>query len=117
VEPAIKQAEYAVSLDDELAPVRVSLGIIYLRTGRHEEAITEFRHALILEQNHTDALLGLAQAYEKNQELDRAESMYRQAIQSKPDYWSGYNKFGLFYFNQGRYEDAKEQFEQIIKRK
>ncbi|HKH98819.1 MAG TPA: tetratricopeptide repeat protein, partial [Candidatus Sulfotelmatobacter sp.] len=43
-----------------------------------------------------------------------AEAAYKKAIALRPDYWDGYNSLGLFYDDQGRYEDAFKQLQRAI---
>ena len=45
------------------------------------------------------------------EKIEEAEATYRRAIEMKPDYWGGYDNLGLFYYTQGRYEDATAQFQ------
>ncbi len=115
VAPALENARQAESLDRRLVPVRVVQGRIQTGTGRYDEAIATFRGALAVEPNHTDALLGLADAYYQNGDVTQAEPLYKRAIDTKPDYWIGYNRLGRFYFRIGRVKEATRQFEQIIR--
>lgn len=115
VAPAIQSAKQAETLNRRLVPVRVVLGRIQTGTGRYDEAIATFRGALAVEPNHTDALLGLAQAYYLSGDVEQAEPLYKRAIETKPDYWIGYNQLGGFYFRIGRAREAARQFEQIIR--
>lgn len=46
--------------------------------------------------------------------LQEAESVYKKAIELKPDYWGGYNDLGVFLYRHGRYEDAIQQFKQVV---
>ena len=91
VESALKNCEHAVKLDDMLAPVHVTLGLIHTGTGNHEEAIREFQRALGLDPVSAAANRGLAKAYEVQGRPQEAEATYQKAIDLKPEYWAGYN--------------------------
>jgi tetratricopeptide (TPR) repeat protein len=43
-----------------------------------------------------------------------AEDAYKEAIALRPHYWAGYNWLGIFYFQQGRPEEAVPQFERVV---
>ena len=45
----------AIRLNDMLAPVRVTLGMIYHGTGEYEKSVTEFEAALALDTANADA--------------------------------------------------------------
>ena len=114
VEPAVKNCEHAVELNDLLAPVHVTLGMIHTGTGRYEEGIQELQRALALDPQSAAAYRELAKAYEAQGRLRRAEATYQKAIELKPEYWAAYNNLGVFYFKQGRYEEAVKQFHLVV---
>jgi tetratricopeptide (TPR) repeat protein len=103
-----------VELNNLLAPVNVTLGLIHTGTGRYDEAIQQFQRALAADPVSAAAYRGLAKSYESMGRLKEAESTYQKAIELKPDYWAGYNDLGAFYYREGRYEDAATQFRQVL---
>ena len=104
----------ALKINNELAPVNVTMGLIALGTGQYNESTVFFNHALEVDPKDASAYRGLAKAYEARGSLDQAESTYRQAIHLKPDYWAGYNDLGVFYYRHSQYEKAIDQFKQVI---
>jgi tetratricopeptide (TPR) repeat protein len=78
--------------------------------GHVEQAITDFELVLKQRPDDAEALLGLARAYERKPDPQKAEQLYQQAISLRPDYWAGYNELGAFYFDQGRTEEAARQW-------
>jgi len=110
---AIKNSERAVVLNDRLAPVHATLGLVYERTGRYENAIAEFESALAIDSLSAMAYRGLAGAYDELGEMKRAEATYFKAIVLKPDFWGGFNDLALFYYRQGRYREAFQVFGKI----
>jgi len=115
VENAIENSQRAVELNDRLAPVHVTIGLIHKGTGRYEEAVQEFQLALKLDSVNHDAYRGLAGSYEALNKIGQAESTYQKVIILKPDYWAGYFDLGLFYVYQGRHEDALKQLHKVVK--
>jgi serine/threonine-protein kinase len=113
-ERGIESCRRAYELNDMLAPVRVTLGIIRRGTGEYEKAVTEFKQALALDPTNADAYRGLAGVYSDLQKFDEAESTYKKAIDVKPEYWAGYDDLGLFYYDRGRYDDALAQYRRAV---
>ena len=96
----------AIEINDLLAPVHVTLGIINRGTGRYREAIDEFEKARRINPASYEAHLELAIAYQKLDWVEEAEEIYLEAIALRPDYWSGYTNLGYFYYRNGRLDDA-----------
>lgn len=114
VDEAVKDCQRAFKLDSVLAPVNVTLGIVYSGIGRYEDAVKQFNRALSNDPTNSEAYRGLAKVYESLEQYDDAESTFKRAIGLKPDYWAGYNDLGVFYYKNGRYEEAIGQFKKVI---
>ncbi len=114
VEKAVKQCEQAASLNSQLAPVQITLGIIHAGTGKYDDAIEDFKNALDIDPKNAAAYRGLGKAYESKEMYKEAELTYKKAIEIKPSYWAGYNVLGAFYSKHSRYEDAIPQFLQVV---
>jgi len=114
VEHAINNGQRAVELNDFLAPVHITLGLIHKGTGRYQEAIQEFKQALKLDPVSHDAYRGLAIAYLRLNKVEQAEATLRKVIELKPDYWAGYYDLATFYLNLGRHEDAVKQLHKAV---
>jgi len=114
IKQAAQNCQQAVELNDLIAPVHITLGLIQIETGRYKEALAEFQKALEIDPVNADAYRGRAKAFMAQGKLEEAELTYKKAIEMKPDYWGGYNDLGVFYFRHGRYEDAVPQFHHVI---
>lgn len=114
VENAIENSQRAVELNDQLAPVHVTMGLIHHGTGRYEEAIEEFQQALKLDPVSHEGYRGLAKAYAALNQMEKAEATYQRVIELKPDYWAGYFDLGSFYWRQGRLEDAEKVLNETV---
>jgi len=97
-----------------LAETHVTLGTVYVGTGRTAEAAAEFRKALAIDPGSDAAYRGLARAEEAAGNLAAAEETYRTASRARPDYWAGHNDLGVFLFRHGRYEEAREAFQRVV---
>ena len=111
---ARKSSEAALKLNDKLAEVYITLGMILSGTGRYDEAIQDFQKALAIEPINPDVYRGLAKTYQGMGRLNDAESTYLKAIAVRPSYWGFHNDLGGLYFRLGRYADAEKQFQSIV---
>jgi TolB-like protein/Flp pilus assembly protein TadD/DNA-binding winged helix-turn-helix (wHTH) protein len=104
----------ALELNPNLDAVHMSLGKLFQFTGRYEEALEEFQQALASNPDNVGALSGTGAIYAELQQPDKAEEILRRATGLQPGNWDPYNRLGAFYFNQGRYADAAEQYEIVV---
>lgn len=113
-----KSAQYcerAYGVDPTIPLVYVILGRVHDLEGHPDLAILEFKHALQLDPNNSDAIAGLAHSYENTRQTALAEATYTKTIEMRPEDWSGYNNLGNFYQRLGRYRDAIEQYRSGIR--
>jgi len=108
-ELAVYNSRRAIELNDQAAPVHVTLGVIYRGKGRYEEAIEQFKQALRLSPNNRNASRELARAFETHNMAAEAESTFQSIIKQWPDHSGAYADLGLFYTRRGRHADALEQ--------
>jgi serine/threonine-protein kinase len=111
---AVEACHLAAQLNDNLASVHNTLGLIAQGQSKYEEAATEFQRAIALDDTSAGAYRGLAYSYEALGKAADAENTYRRAIEMRKDYWGGYSALGSFYANRARYEDAAAQFRRVI---
>jgi len=114
VDLARRACERALKLNDLLAPVHVTLGIIHAGTGQAEKALADFDRALALDPVDADALRAKARAYEALGRPGDAEAALRKAVELHPAYWGTRSQLGAFYFRQGRYGEAERAFRQAL---
>jgi tetratricopeptide (TPR) repeat protein len=111
---ALEACNKAAQLNDQLAPVHVTLGLIYQSRGKDQDAVKEFRRALELDSTSDAAYVGLATSYASLGRNQEAEDAYRRAIELHKDYWGGYSALGAFLAKQGRYDEAAAQFKRVV---
>jgi serine/threonine protein kinase/tetratricopeptide (TPR) repeat protein len=112
---ALFSCESAYRLDNRLARVHTTLGMVYTGTGRPEKGAAELNRAIVMEPRSSEAYRELGRAYEAMGKTDEAESTYRKAIQLQPDSWPCYWNLGAFYYRRARYEEAESQFLEVIR--
>jgi serine/threonine protein kinase/tetratricopeptide (TPR) repeat protein len=113
VAPADKSCQIALSLNSQLAPVYVTLGIIQEGTGHHDEAIKALLKALELEPINANAYGELGKVYEAVTRFKDAESTFQKATQLRPGDWTSLYDLGTFYYRQGRYSQAIPLLQQV----
>jgi serine/threonine-protein kinase len=113
-EQAKKSSAAAIGLNDKLAQVYVTLGMVHTGTGRYEEAVQNLQKALVLDPINSDAYRELAKTYQRMGKLKDAESTYMNAIAVRPGYWGTHNELGGFYYRLGRYAEAEKEFRSVV---
>jgi eukaryotic-like serine/threonine-protein kinase len=107
---ARKACDQAIALGNAGAEGHMCLGTLARDTGKYADAADQFQKALQLEPANELAAIGLAMAYEKLNQLEKAEAAYKQIIALRPNYWRGYNLLGGFYFRNADYARAEGNF-------
>ncbi len=84
----------------------ICLGMVDDGTGQYEKAAEQFQQAVQLDPTNDAAYRGLAGAYQRLNQPDKAEETYKRAISLRPQYWRGYHVLGVFYWSRAEYEKA-----------
>ncbi|WP_299581745.1 type IV pilus biogenesis/stability protein PilW [uncultured Microbulbifer sp.] len=101
-----------VNLENALE-THVQLGIRYLQSDENRElARRHFNKALELGRKNPMAHHGLALLYQADGELKVAESHFKKALRYDDDFSMARTNYGVFLYQQERYEAALEQFRQ-----
>ena len=111
---AEEEALRALKKDATLAESHVSLGTIYLGTGKADSARVAFTQAVTIDPGSDAAYRGLAKAHEGIGDLVAAEQTFEKAIAAKPDYWAGHNDLGGYYYRHGEFEKAAQCFQRVV---
>jgi eukaryotic-like serine/threonine-protein kinase len=113
VEPARKNCQLALALNNQIAPVYLTLGIIEEGAGHNELALDALEKARQLEPANPNVFSELGAVHEAMGKFDLAESSFQAATKLRPDDWTSLNSLGLFYYRRGRYQDAILLFRKI----
>jgi serine/threonine-protein kinase len=103
---AVQNLNVALGLNDRLAPVHVTRGIIQGGTGQPEQAIASFQRALQLDPINASAYSELGQAYENLGKFDLAQATFEKAAQLRPNDLTSTSDLGMFYYRRARYDNA-----------
>lgn len=104
----------AAELDNSVPATFVTLANVHDALGKHDLALQEFQHALVLDPKDAAALDGLARSYENSGRVADAEKTFEKAAALQPDNWYGYNALGAFYDRQGKYPQAVSAYQQAL---
>ncbi len=126
-----EKAEQALRKTMEFYPdkpiLKADLGVIYLKSGRPDEAQKVLQEALRAERNNGFASFYLAMAYEKTGKLKEASDLYEELLIMMPDYTKlyyelanlkaklnshdeGYYYYGYYYWYEGDLFNARNYF-------
>jgi tetratricopeptide (TPR) repeat protein len=141
---AIDEFHYVLAQDPSRAKTHHLLGVTFLEGGHIDRAIPEFQKATILDPRHLSSFILLSEAYLKrkdythatatlkkaqslapdNQKVNRllgqalgGEKNYPQALTAflkAGDEAQAYNNIGVYYFMDGRYEEAAKCFQRAM---
>ncbi|MCB9831038.1 MAG: tetratricopeptide repeat protein [Planctomycetes bacterium] len=97
--------------------IQLSRGLSLVRDGRHGEAVAEFRRAAALEPGDPQVATLLALGLMALDRDDEAESVYRAALELKPDDLPLRAAYRDFLAARGRSVEAEEEGRQIERRR
>ena len=98
----------------DLAPVHRIAGILEQNAGHYELAENEYRRAIELEPNTSDAYRQLGQVLERNNRSDEALAAYRRAVEIEPQYYRNQQALAALYLDQAKYSDAADHFAKTV---
>jgi len=101
-------------LNDQLAPVHVTLGLVQMARGQHASAIASLQQALALEPRDADALRELANSYDAADRTKDAEETFRRAIELRQNSWVAYKDLALFLNRHGRLAESIPFLQHVV---
>lgn len=106
----------AIKLYPKFSEARNNLGRLYIDLGRYDEAITQF---VIVTKDLTyqapeKAFLNLGLAYMKKGALPLALNNFKKSMESNIRFCPAYNYYGQALFQQQKYMDAIDSFDQAL---
>ncbi|MBK5536878.1 type IV pilus biogenesis/stability protein PilW [Pseudomonas sp. TH05] len=97
---------------DEARQAYVQLGLGYLQQGMTERAKVPLKKALELDESDADANAALGLVFQAEMEPKLADEHFRKALASRPADARILNNYGSFLFEEKRYKEAYQRFEQ-----
>jgi type IV pilus biogenesis/stability protein PilW len=119
IQPAFVEFQKALELNPNDKNIHNAIGVIYLqKLENYPKAIKHFKEALRIDENFSEALNNLGNAYAKIGEFDKAIDAYKRAI-SNPIYKNvalALNNLGMVYYRLTKYDEATDAFKEALKR-
>ncbi|WP_445379763.1 type IV pilus biogenesis/stability protein PilW [Pseudomonas syringae] len=97
---------------EEARRAYVQLGLGYFQQGQTERAKVPLKKALELDNSDAQANAALALVFQTEMEPELAEQYFRKALAASNNETRIVNNYGSFLFEQKRYKEAYERFEQ-----
>jgi tetratricopeptide (TPR) repeat protein len=89
-------------------------GNVLSELGRHDEAVRQLRHSLLVRPGSAETLFNLGNALVKVQRFEEAIEAFAAAIATRPDFADALQNYGDLLREMGRYGDAAIQFRKAI---
>ena len=115
LDEAVINAEKAVSLNPNLAPVQVALGRVQTSLGNYDLAFAAIEKALELDPNQAEAHLAIAKIYERQGRLEKAEDSFEMALVLDQNSLLIRDSYANFLFRQSKAEAAAKQWRAVIR--
>lgn len=113
---ALKELLAAAELDPENSYIQNNLGIIYFMREKYELSYKYFSKAIDLNPHFTEAKNNLARLYIEQKQYSKAQKILDTVLSdlTYTNVFSAYFNYGLSWFNQGQYSNAKDYFEKAL---
>jgi len=115
LDEAVINANKAVNLNPNLAPVQVALGRVQTTLGNYDLAFAAIEKALAIDPNQAEAHLAIAKIYERQGRLEDAETSFEKALVLDQDSLLIRDSYANFLFRQGNAEEAARQWRAVIR--
>ncbi len=115
LERALHASEHALTLDPREVRAIAAKASSNMMLGRLEEAEAGFYLALELSPDDLQARTGLMELFRRQGRLEDSERECRRGIASRPGEWAPWNLLGATLFEAGRFVDAVEAWDQVIR--
>lgn len=113
---ARRELEVAVRVGPDSAVAYLELGRTYEAENRLDDALIAYEAAARVDPQSIDVQLALGHASLAKQRYDRAITALAAALAGNPERAEAYAWLGEAYFHQGRRDDAKQAFDQAMRR-
>jgi tetratricopeptide (TPR) repeat protein len=105
-----KNAALALQYNPDSAKGVLAAAVVDLESGKTQAAMDGFSKALQLDPGNPEVLTFKARAFADLGQLPQEESVYREIMRQRPNYWLAYNQLGNNLFRQTRYQEAADAF-------
>ena len=111
IEVLVKLAKKAWDLDKDNPEKAWKYASVAMKAGMYKEAITALEFLVVKYPETINYWTQLASAYQKSDNLDKAEDAYKKLIQLEPDKKEDYLNLGIVYKDKRQYSLARTYYE------
>ena len=113
---ALKELLGALELDPKNPYVQNNLGIVYFLREKYDLSVKYFTEAVNLSPSFTEAKNNLARVYIEQKQYSKATRLLDEVLAdlTYTNAHSAYFNYGLLYFNQNKYDQAKVYLSKIL---
>jgi len=112
---AQKEISHSIAINSKLSSAHSALGKILQQKGDRNGAISEFRHASILDLASDETRCQLATAYDKAGLKSYAEQLLQAALKRNPKNWMVEDCLGALYYHNAQYSRAESYFSEATR--
>lgn len=106
IDLAGKNASAALRFNPNSTVGLSSQALVYLSTGKNEDAYAFFSKALESDPGNPEILLYKAWGLTNEGRFPEAETTYRDILAKRPNYWPAYNDLGVLLYREAKYQEA-----------
>jgi len=113
---ALKELLGALELDPKNPYIHNNLGIVYYLREKYDLSVKYFTEAISLNSTFTEAKNNLARVYIEQKQYSKATRLLDEVLAdlTYTNSHSAYFNYGLLYFNQNKFDQAKLYFSKIL---
>ncbi len=87
--------------------------IVAMQKGEYQRAVELYQSSANQNPKHIKSKIGLANALSKMGNIEKANSFYQSAISQAPNNWNVVSEYGIFNFQNGKYQESLNQFKKM----
>ena len=91
-----------------------NLGLLYLKTGKVDKSVAEFRETLEIKPDFVEARNDLGNALAAKGDLEQAVAQYRKALEIRPDFAHTHYDLANVLFDQGHLDQAIAHYQKAL---
>jgi Flp pilus assembly protein TadD len=114
IEDAIAEFDKAIALRPNFSGNYDAKGLALYRAGRFAEAAASFERVTQLQPDNASGFQRLGTTYYSAGDTEKALVNYRRSLELAPT-WKTYTNLGVFYHNQGKFDDAAKAYVEALK--
>lgn len=113
---ALKELLAASELDPNNHLIQNNLGLVYFVREKNDLAAKHFARAFVINPEFTEAKNNLARVYIEQKQYSKAASLLDEVLAdlTYTNIYSAHFNFGLLFFNQKKFEQAKTHFFKVL---